>query len=97
MVFLVNNLVGFGLGPLAVGALSDWLALGSGEAAALGEALFWVFPAFAPGRGPDADRGQTVAEERTGRLRRDDRPRRQLSLPMLHPIPTEPLIYSDGG
>lgn len=47
MVFLVNNLVGFGLGPLAVGALSDQLAPGLDDAAALSEALFWVFPAFA--------------------------------------------------
>ena len=41
LIAFFNNLIGFGLGPLAIGALSSWLtpALGAGEA--LRMALIW--------------------------------------------------------
>ena len=42
MIFLCNNLIGFGLGPLAVGMLSDYLTPEMGVAAALRQALEYL-------------------------------------------------------
>jgi MFS family permease len=42
MIFLCNNLIGFGLGPLAVGMVSDYLTPELGEAAALRQALEYL-------------------------------------------------------
>ena len=44
LIFLLANLIGFGLGPLAVGALSDLLAPVFGQ-----ESLRYALTAFAPG------------------------------------------------
>ena len=42
MIFLCNNLIGFGLGPLAVGMVSDYLTPEMGEAAALRQSLEYL-------------------------------------------------------
>ena len=42
MIFLCNNLIGFGLGPLAVGMVSDYLTPELGEAAALRQSLEYL-------------------------------------------------------
>ena len=42
IIFLFNNLIGFGLGPLAVGMMSDFLTPELGEAAALRQALLYL-------------------------------------------------------
>jgi len=42
MIFLCNNLIGFGLGPLAIGMFSDALTPELGEAAALRQALKYL-------------------------------------------------------
>ncbi len=47
VIFLVFNVVGFGLGPLAVGFMSDLLAPRLGEALALRRALLWLCLPFA--------------------------------------------------
>jgi MFS family permease len=44
VIFLVLNVVGFGVGPLMVGALSDYLVPHVGETAALQQSLLFLAP-----------------------------------------------------
>lgn len=49
IIAFFNNLIGFGLGPLAVGAVSSWFTPALGEAEALRWALIWAIAIYVLG------------------------------------------------
>lgn len=49
LMFFFINLIGQGLGPVLVGALSDWLAVGESSPDSIAGALMIVYVLFAPG------------------------------------------------